>query len=174
MHCYYYYYTPSSYTWWCQWKQMMFYVKLAIHSIHLCIHHRLYPNTARDTGRMVSRLLHNALLLVAYYQPRIGHPPKKIFTQHVQTWVQREAGNLLYSFMHSPSPGSNYRERYGLNGLQATACSPGSIPTNNEQLTHNIHSTNANMYSAWSCWPALSIRAFCIACIQIRAEIWIK
>ena len=76
--------------------------------------------------------------------------------------------------MHPSSPGLEYRARYGLNGPQATACSPGSIPTNNEQLTHNIHSTNANMYSAWSCWPALSIRAFCIACIQIRAEIWTK
>jgi len=59
----------------------VFRVKLLVSSIHSCIHHHLYPNTARDTDRMVSRLLH-ALLLVAYYyyyyQPRIGHPPQDI------------------------------------------------------------------------------------------------
>ena len=43
---------------------MMFYVKLAIHSIHSCIHHHLYPNTARDTDRMVSRLLHAGSILL--------------------------------------------------------------------------------------------------------------
>ena len=66
----------------------------------------------------------------------------------MKTDVLREAGDPLYPFMHPPSPGSKYRERYGLNGPQATAYSPGSIPTNNEHLPHNIHSTNANMYSA--------------------------
>ena len=77
--------------------------------------------------------------------------------------------------MHSSSPVSKYRERYGLNGPQATAwCSPGSIPTNNVQHTHRIHSTDVNMYSAWSWWSALSIHAFIITSIQIQRKIWTK
>ena len=166
----------NSYTWCCQWKQM-FYVKLLVSSIHSCIHHHLDRNTARDTDIMVSRLLHaGSILLLPTKDRSFIHP--RIFTQHdVQTWVQREAGNLLYSFMHPSSPGSKYRKRYGLNGPQATAwwCSPpGSIPTNNEHLLHSIHSTNANMYSGWSCWSALYFRAFIITCIQIHAETWTK
>ena len=92
-----------------------FNVKLAICSIHLCIHHHLDRNTEKDMMDywMVLRLLHYVLLLVAY---------------------------------------------------QLTT----SIPP------HNIHSTNANMYSAWSCWSPLFIHAFCISCIQILAEIWTK
>jgi len=93
----------------------------------------------------------------------------------VQTWVQREAGDQLYSFMHPSSPGSKHRERYGLDGPQATACgSPGSIPTNNVQNTHRIHSTDVNVYSAWSWWSALSIYAFIITSIQIQRKIWTK
>ena len=37
--------------------------------------------------------------------------------------------DLLYSFMHPSSLVSKYRERYGQNGLQATAAAPCSIPT---------------------------------------------
>ena len=43
---------------------------------------------------------------------------------HANMCAQSEEDDLLYSFMHpSSSPGSKYRERYGLNGLQATASS---------------------------------------------------
>ena len=42
------------------------------------------------------------------------------------------AVDLLYSFMMHPSLSlvSKYKERYELNGLQATAYAPCSIPTN--------------------------------------------
>ena len=63
----------------------MFYVKLVIYSVHSCIHHHLYPNTARDTDIMVSRLLHaGSILLLPTKDRSFIHP--RIFTQHdVQT-----------------------------------------------------------------------------------------
>ena len=39
----------------------------------------------------------------------------------METDVLREAGDLLYPFIHPPSLVSKYRQRYGLNSLQATA-----------------------------------------------------
>ena len=39
----------------------------------------------------------------------------------METDVLREAGDLLYPFMHSPSLVSKYRQRYGPNSLQPTA-----------------------------------------------------
>ena len=91
----------------------------------------------------------------------------------MQTCVQCEAGDLLYSFMHSSSLVSKYREKYGLNGLQATACSSGSIPTNNNNVQHTsrIHSTNANMYSAWSCRSPLFIHPSTITWIEKQEKI---
>ena len=156
----------------------MLYVKLVIYSIHSFIHHHLYPNTAREiqTQNDLSRLLHvdATLLLVAYYyyyyyQPRICHPPQDIHTACANmssTWSWWSAlfihASIIITWIEIQ------RKIYGLlllllNGPQATAsrwwwwCSPppGSMPTINEQLTHSsssssIHSTNANMYSAWA------------------------
>ena len=39
----------------------------------------------------------------------------------METDVLREAGDLLYPFMHSPSLVSKYRQRYGPNSPQAAA-----------------------------------------------------
>ena len=75
--------------------------------------------------------------------------------------------------MHSSSLVSKYREKYGLNGLQATACSSGSIPTNNNNVQHTsrIHSTNANMYSAWSCRSPLFIHPSTITWIEKQEKV---
>ena len=45
------------------------------------------------------------------------------------------AVDLLYSFMHPSSLVSKYRERYGQNGLQATAAAPSCIPTKDRSST---------------------------------------
>ncbi len=42
-------------------------------------------------------------------------------TDHDDDVLHHEADDLLYLFMHPPSLVFKYRERYGLNGLQATA-----------------------------------------------------
>jgi len=97
---------------------------------------------------MVPRLLHDVgdVLPVAY-QPRIrGRPPQDNIIIHTAACAnvcfQSEAVCLLYSsswFMHSSSPVFKYRQRwYGLNSLQATTCSPGSIPTNNNNVYHAL------------------------------------
>ena len=91
----------------------------------------------------------------------------------MKTDALREADDLLYPFMHSPSLESKYRQRYGLNSLQATTwCSPGSISTNNNNVQHTSsnHPTNTNMCSVWSCWSTLIIHAFIITCIQIHRK----
>jgi len=53
---------------------------------------------------------------------------------------QDGAVDLLYSFMHpSLSLVSKYKERYELNGLQATAYAPCSIPTNSSSSSSDWH-----------------------------------
>jgi len=116
----------------------MFCVKLAISSIHLCIHNHLDQNTEKDMGIIVCRLLHDDVLLLAAYQPIVSIIPR-IFIGCMQMCVQSEVDDPLYPFiMHPSSLGSKYREKYGHNGLQATAawCSPGSIlPTKDRSFT---------------------------------------
>jgi len=91
-----------------------FNVKLAICSIHLCIHHHLDQNTEKDMmDRVVTtRLLHDALLVA--YQPTMSSLPTVIFIQPMQTCVHHhhEAVGLHYSFVHSASLVFIYRQRY--------------------------------------------------------------
>ena len=88
----------------------VFNVKLAICSIHSCIHHHLYPNTEKNMGWMVSRLQH--ALLVAYQLIIIMCSTPVEFIQPMQTCIQREAVDLLYSFIHPPSHGLKKKRRY--------------------------------------------------------------
>ena len=86
---------------------------------------------------IVCRLLHDydALLLVAYYQLTIMCSIPTVFIQPMQTCIQHEAVDLLYSFMHSASLVFKYRQRHGPNSLQATTCAHCSTPTNSDRHT---------------------------------------
>ena len=108
-----------------------FNVKLAICSIHLCIHHHLDRITEKDMDWMVCRLLH--ALLVAYQLTMSSLPT--IFIQPMQTCIQHEAVGLLYPFVHSVSPVFKYKQRYGSNSLQATTRAHCSTPTNGDRHT---------------------------------------
>ena len=104
----------------------VFRVKLSVSSIHLWIHHHLYPNnTEKDMDRMVSTrlLLLLQLLLVAYHQP-----------------------------------------------IVVVVVVVTGIPSNNNTI--NIHRTDANASSTWSCLSPLFIYEFIITCIQIQRKIW--
>jgi hypothetical protein len=113
-----------------------FNVKLAICSIHLCIHHHLDRNTEQDMDWMVPRLLHDDALLLVAYQLTMSSLPT-IFIQPMQTCIQHEAVGLLYPFVHSVSPVFKYEQRYGSNSLQATTRAHHcSTPTNNNNVHH--------------------------------------
>jgi len=77
-------------------------VKLAISSIHLCIHNHLDQNTEKDMGIIVCRLLHDDVLLLVAYQPIVSIIPR-IFIGCMQMCVQSEVDDPLYPFMYSSS-----------------------------------------------------------------------
>jgi len=66
------------------------------------------------------------------------------------------AVDLLYSFMHPSSLVSKYKERYGLNGLQATtACAPCSISTKDRRS-----STPRYSHSMMMCKRVFRVKLF--------------
>jgi len=183
----------NSYTWY--WLAYALCMELVICSIHSCIHHHhLHPNTKKeDMDQTVSRPSSSwCSLLVAFYYHCYYYQPS---TCSIIIIMPQDTHYYYYYWM-----GANVCSEWSclLSPLfihasiiitwieiQANAwwCSPpGSIllllPTNNNNVQHthsNIHSTNANMYSAWSCWSSLFIHAFSItSCIQIQAETWTK
>jgi hypothetical protein len=68
-----------------------------------------------------------------------------IFIRPMQTCIQHEAVDLLYTFVHSSSLVFKYMQGYGPNGLQATTTTRAScsLPINN-----NAHHTQKYSYDA--------------------------